>query len=174
MHQFCRLLVVHEFLHDGVPHDRAAELHRDISEVADSAGAVSNLNRDIRIIARQDGVDELTVMTDLGLEGDISIRHLHVKLRVGSGETAAADLDPSVVSVYLYSLPLPIEGLFRYDYAVVITVGEMVIVAVSRRNNLDRAAAVLSDSPLGDVEHMGTPVGHKTAAGHLVPAPCTP
>ena len=112
MHQFCRLLVVHEFLHDGVPYDRAAELHSDISEIADSAGAVSNLNRDIRIIARQDGVDELTVMTDLRLEGDISIRHLHVKLRVGCSETAAADLDPSVVSVDLDTLSLSVEGLF--------------------------------------------------------------
>ena len=66
MHQFCGLLVVHEFLHDGVPYDRAAELHCDISEVADSTGTVSYLSGNIRVIARQDRVDELAMVADLG------------------------------------------------------------------------------------------------------------
>ena len=135
---------------------------------------MTHLDRDIGIVSGNDGIDEFAMMTHLCLKGNIGIFHLHVEFRIGGCKMAATDLDPTVVAKDLNTLPLPVERLLGDNYSVVIFICKAVIIALSLRDNLDRAAPVFSDCPLGNVEHMGSPVSHKATTGHLIPAPGTP
>ena len=49
MHQLGGLRIMHELLHDRIPDDRPAKIHGDITKVADSAGRMADLDRDVRI-----------------------------------------------------------------------------------------------------------------------------
>ena len=115
-------------------------------------------------------------MSYLGLIGDRGVYccSLHVEFRVGCLEFTAADLYPAFFAVDHDTLLFAIIRLLGHDGAVVIFVGQAVIPGISGRNDLYRTAAVLTEGPLCDIEHMCTPVCHKTAAGNLVPAPCAP
>ena len=97
------------------------------------------------------------------------------ELGIGSEELSAANLNPSVIAINLNTLFSTVELLFGDGRSVVVFVGQMIVVAVSGRNDLYRTAVtVLTHSPLSDVEHVCTPVGHESAAHTFVPAPCSP
>ena len=91
VHQLGSLRIVHEFLHDRIPYDRTTELHRDVSEIANGAGRMTDFNRNVGIDPGLDSLDELPVMTDLGLIRNIIIGSclLHVEPLVGSLEITA-------------------------------------------------------------------------------------
>ena len=82
--------------------------------------------------------------------------------------------NPALITVNLDSLALVIKWRLFHDNAIVIFVSQILVETVSRRNYLGRAASVLSESPLYNVEHMGAPVRHITASSLLIPAPGTP
>ena len=136
---------------------------------------MTHLDGNVGVAAAQDGIDELAVVAHFYLVGDVAgFLDGHVELLVGGLELAAAHFDPAFRAVNLHAGRAAVEGLFREDDAVVVLEGEMVVVAVSRGDDLHGAAAVLAQGPLRHVEHMGAPVGHETAAAHFIPAPGTP
>ena len=109
---------------------------------------MADLDRDIRIDTGLDRLDEHAVMACTSLERNRIVGHLHLELRIRGIEVAAMYCNPALITVDLDSLTLVIESGFLDNYAIVIFVGQVLVEAVSRRNDLGRAAAVLSESPL--------------------------
>ena len=147
MHPFSGFRIVHEFLDDRVPHHRTLQFVGDVAQIADRAGTMSHFHRNVRIDPRTHRVDKGLVVPDFRL-----VRHAAVLLflglrhefRVGSEEFAAAHLDPAVVAVNFESLLASVELLFGNGRSVVVFISQVIVIAVSGGNNLDRAVAVLA------------------------------
>ena len=102
VHQGERFGIVGELFGHRVPFEFAAELDGDVGEVADRADAVADIDREIRVLAGPDAVEEVIVFAGgIGVEVDFLRADDGVEDFLGAGLQRAAPAgvaDPAVAA----------------------------------------------------------------------------
>ncbi len=168
--------IVHKLLGSRIPLDGAAQVVGNVTQRTYRAGTMPDLHRHHRIGLCLQCVDEVLQMRNFSFVSALSDFYRGRKQAlVGSKEMFPRHFNPSFIAPELHALGLLlVERLLGHDHTARIFIGEKLRIFETGRNDLDRAALVHPQSPLGNIEHVGSPVGGETAAQLLVPAPPTP